>query len=323
MRGIRAPAEHPHWKGYLRFDDEGTVVHEETSSRGKYRLEEERLLIQWEAFPEEQFVNVCERWVQSSLITDFSMLHKMRYIRALNDVYELRRISLYEPLSKAEFIIRANSSDCDVFKQVFVDREYVNDALPGFAEYIVDLGANVGLSTAFFATRYPQAHIVAVEPDGDNFELLRANTAQFGVRVSVQQAAIWHKDGSVRLEARDASGARVESWAVQVRDDNGSHQYEDQARVESLSMQSLLKRHGYPRIDILKVDIEGAELELFGHALDWLESVQLLIIETHDRFRPGSDDSVRRALRHQFSHIATEGENLIFRRNDIAAKMGR
>jgi hypothetical protein len=79
-------------------------------------------------------------------------------------------------------------------------------------------------------------------------------------------------------------------------------------------MRSLLGRSGFPRIDVLKVDIEGAELELFTGPTDWLASVDCVVVETHDRFRPGSDAAVREALAADFVELPRSGENLVFRR---------
>jgi hypothetical protein len=65
----------------------------------------------------------------------------------------------------------------------------------------------------------------------------------------------------------------------------------------------------------LKVDIEGAEKEIFsGSDIGWLSAVELVIIETHDRFKPGSDKAVKDALKDGFVQMKTKGENLYFKR---------
>ncbi len=68
-------------------------------------------------------------------------------------------------------------------------------------------------------------------------------------------------------------------------------------------------------VDILKIDIEGAELEIFSEGSEeWLSKIGLIIVETHERFRPGSDGAVRNALRPMFDELPGRAENLFFRR---------
>jgi hypothetical protein len=76
------------------------------------------------------------------------------------------------------------------------------------------------------------------------------------------------------------------------------------------------QKAGFQNVDILKVDIaEGAELELFSHdAAEWLPRIALIIVETHDRFRPGTEEAVRRSLHPMFEELPRSGENLFFRR---------
>ncbi len=67
-------------------------------------------------------------------------------------------------------------------------------------------------------------------------------------------------------------------------------------------------------VDILKVDIEGAEKELFsGARIDWLQRIGIVIVETHDRFKPGSHEAVCRQLAADFTQLEPHGENFVFR----------
>jgi hypothetical protein len=71
-------------------------------------------------------------------------------------------------------------------------------------------------------------------------------------------------------------------------------------------------------VDILKIDIEGAELEIFSDGADeWLPRIGLIIIETHERFRPGSEAAVRKALWPMFEELPPSGESLFFRRKGL------
>jgi len=80
-------------------------------------------------------------------------------------------------------------------------------------------------------------------------------------------------------------------------------------------LSTLLDQAGFYNVEILKIDIEGAELEVFSNgAEEWLSRVNLIIIETHDRFRPGSEEAVRRAVHPMFDELAPSGESLFFQR---------
>jgi FkbM family methyltransferase len=206
--------------------------------------------------------------------------------------------------------LRPGTSDLYVLQQVFRDSEYASADLPASARTIVDLGANIGLAALFFALRYPEARILAVEPDAGNFALLTANIATVADRVTPLLAAAWPSDGHINLHSEDADGTPLGAWGIQVSERltgaDGS--------VPCYNVGTLLDQAGFDRVDILKVDIEGAELEVFAReSAGWLPRVDLITIETHDRFRPGSDAAVRDALAPLFEELPPRGENLFFR----------
>src|SRR5215472_3915980 len=82
------------------------------------------------------------------------------------------------------------SSDMDAFYQVIVCEEY--DCLKDIScpRFILDLGANVGYSSAYFLTCFPTSRILAVEPDPENFQICRANLAKYGDRAEVLLGAV-------------------------------------------------------------------------------------------------------------------------------------
>jgi hypothetical protein len=82
---------------------------------------------------------------------------------------------------------------------------------------------------------------------------------------------------------------------------------------EAVTIGELLKNSGYEKIDILKLDIEGAEKEIFSDGYeDWLGKVNIIIIELHDWYRPGCSEAVYSAL-NKYKFISyKKGENTIF-----------
>lgn len=207
--------------------------------------------------------------------------------------------------------MRINDTDLLVYKQVFVDNEYDSDNLPDKANVIVDLGANIGLSALFFMKKYKNTRIIAVEPDGNNFNLAKKNLRNYLDDIELLNAAIWCEDGYVSLVDHDDNKNNLGSWGVRTENTNcGSD-----ASIVAICMNTIIDRFSIDIIDILKVDIEGAEFELFSKNYDgWLNRVNLIIIETHDRFKAGSESAVRNALKDTFVELPRKGENLFFKR---------
>jgi FkbM family methyltransferase len=183
--------------------------------------------------------------------------------------------------------------------------------LPQDATAIVDLGANIGLATMFFAIKYPDARILAVEPEEDNYDMLVGNTSGLGSRLKAVNAAAWTHDGIINLQTEDIHGKHLEAWAYQVTSDVGR----SKRAVRCSTLKTLLDNAGLDTVDILKIDIEGSELELFSENTEgWINRAEFIMVETHDRFRPGTDSAVRRALQPKFQELPRSAEHLLFKR---------
>lgn len=204
------------------------------------------------------------------------------------------------PQSRTPLTLRGGTSDIPTFEQIFVWDDY---DLPVEMEprFIIDGGANVGFASVYFANRYPEARIVAVEPDESNAEVLRRNTSPYP-NVSVIQAGIWYKATPLKIE-----NPEDEKWLLRVKEAEAGD-----ATVNAVTIGEILQQSGSDRIDILKLDIEGAERELFSYDPDWLDKVKLLIIETHDHFKPGCSASVYSAVSKYHLKEFQRGENTFF-----------
>jgi len=173
---------------------------------------------------------------------------------------------------------RARSSDKTAFEQVFVFDHYDTSFLEIQPRIIIDGGANAGFATRLFALRYPEARIFAVEPEESNFELLLHNTRHLPAVVPIR-AALWNRPASLAI-----ANPQDEKWAFRVAERSG----EGLAPVSAVTIPDIMRRAGADGVDILKLDIEGAERELFSSAYEWwLGRVNTIIIELHDELRPG------------------------------------
>ena len=113
--------------------------------------------------------------------------------RILNRTLGGRVLTLHVRGLPSPVYCRAGGSDLRVFAQVIANREYRCLDQSHIPELVIDCGANIGLSTVYFLTRFPNAHLIALEPDPDNFKMLARNTAGFSDRVTLLQAAVWNK----------------------------------------------------------------------------------------------------------------------------------
>lgn len=192
----------------------------------------------------------------------------------------LARIS--SPLTGGPVWVRPGTSDMAIYDQIVL-----HPYLPRDRQFktIIDCGSNIGLTVRYLAAAYPDARIIAVEPDESNFTLLQRNCEGLP-GTSCVRAGIWPANGTINLRK---SGLRPSSFRTTAG--------EGDATVEAVTVPLLMDRFGMERVSLLKIDIEGAELELFSGAdTSWIDRVDAISIELHDGWRPGCGDAFFRAI---------------------------
>lgn len=193
-----------------------------------------------------------------------------------------RLVTVRGPGIRFPFRIRVPSTDEPTYEEVFNRPDYRFDALRAPA-VIVDAGANVGLTSILFANRFPGARILAIEPERGNYELLERNVEPYR-NVTPIRAALWSENGTVSLvdPGNGSWGFMTEAGA-------------DGERVKACTLDAVMREHGVERVDVLKVDIEGAEAEVFADPSAWIDRVDSIVIELHDRFKEGCGRAFRAA----------------------------
>jgi FkbM family methyltransferase len=211
---------------------------------------------------------------------------------------------------------RGTQADRGVIQQIFAAEEYSlswlrrGPELQGLYEsllragrrpMILDAGANIGASVVFFALAFRQAHIVALEPARDNFELLRLNSA--GLDVDARCAAIGARAGEV-VVTDPGEG----EWGYRTAEEGRGE------RVARLAAAELVreKRAAGLAPFIAKIDIEGAEEELFSADTGWIDDFPLLVVELHDWLLPKSASSRNflRCMAARERDFVSRGENV-------------
>lgn len=196
-------------------------------------------------------------------------------------------------------MLRANTSDIPTFEQIFIRGDY--DIKIDFEpQLIIDGGAYIGLSAVYFMNRFPNAIIVAVEPSKSNFEMLKRNTYNYK-NIKLYNAGLWSEIRTLSIKDEGLG-----EWGFLVKEIKNK----TDDLVDGITIDEILNKSGFSLIDILKLDIEGSEVELFSKNYDnWLGKVKLLLIELHESIRPGcSEVFFGTAKKYDFS-FASRGEN--------------
>jgi FkbM family methyltransferase len=195
---------------------------------------------------------------------------------------------------------RPNATDLFVFDQIFVERDYGCLDIVEDADFILDCGANVGYTSAYMLTNFPNAELVAIEPDPSNFRVLEKNLRQFGDRVQCRQAAIWSRPTRIKLDEDKLGDGNEWARTVSETEDNGAQS------LPAVDIATLLEESGHDRISILKMDIEGAERVVFAENYEsWIDRVDNIVIELHG---PDAEEIFWSAVPRERFDVSRSGE---------------
>ncbi|MGI8600881.1 MAG: FkbM family methyltransferase [Chitinophagaceae bacterium] len=152
--------------------------------------------------------------------------------------------------------------------EIFIEEVYKQE-LPA-KPYILDCGANIGLSIIYLKENHPDAEIIGFEPDRKNFELLQYNIDSFKLKnVILNNEAVWTADTELSFAGEGSMGSRIET-----------SQTSNTVNVKAIRLKNYLNK----KVDFLKIDIEGAEFEVIKDIKDELSLVENLFLEYHGRF---------------------------------------
>lgn len=204
-------------------------------------------------------------------------------------------------------VCRVPSSDEFEFAHLLGPGRTVFD-LPLRPSVIIDAGANVGYSVLRLRAEFPDAFIVALEPEAANIAQFRKNCGDDS-KVVLEEKALWRSNARLRIRSHD-----VPHHAFQVEED-------PHGDIAAVTVGELMAKHALPRVGLLKVDVEGSEKEIFGDAgaAAWLPRVDMVLVETHDRFAPGCTAAVSRALAPLFDDLGMRGEYELYVRKGAVA----
>jgi len=205
------------------------------------------------------------------------------------------------PDIKYKFKLRNTFADIQVFNQIFIENGYKFDYKE--PKIIIDGGANIGLFAILMVNQFPNAKIICIEPDMENFELLKQNVSPYE-NISCENCGLWNKNAMLKVYDKFNLG----KWGIIVEEDikNGI--------VSAISLDFLIEKYDISEIDILKLDIETSEKQLFsGNYKNWLSITKTLVVEFHDRLESGCFKVCIEAINDTFSDYDYDvsGENTI------------
>lgn len=199
----------------------------------------------------------------------------------MNDrVIDINCSEIYKTITYKHFLIFYENEEAAIntFNEVFGNKYYFLN-LDKKAPLIIDCGANIGLATIFFKDLYPQARIICFEPDPNAFQLLKKNIEFNAItNVTLINAALAREEGvtnfygQVQISQPDSRGNSIlREWGTQ-RDISNIIQ------VKTVKLSNYINEP----VDLLKIDIEGAEQQVLEEIIDKLKLVNNIVIEVHE-----------------------------------------
>ena len=220
--------------------------------------------------------------------------------------------------------------DLPIFWQIMVMRENDFGNLPqatriqesyksilgeGNRPVVIDCGGHVGLSALWFASRFPEAQVYSIEPDAGNFELLQANARTYSQIVPLR-GGVWSRSCDLEILNPDSGSASFQLREVHASgsgNENGSGSGIGSGVLRGYTIDEVSRSEAKNRLFLVKIDVEGAEAELFQGPTKWMDDTTTVVIELHDWLLPGQGTSrsfFKRLSEHSFD-VVLRGENLL------------
>ncbi|GAB2442104.1 FkbM family methyltransferase [Nocardia tengchongensis] len=223
----------------------------------------------------------------------------------------LIRLDFAVPGGRAPIVVRRNQSDLLILWQIFLrrfyelDRVYALDTRIEALDTIVDLGGNTGQAAAYLTARYRPRRLLTVEPIAESRAVLLRNRELSGLDWIVEDCAVAGTGGELEFAVSafwDTCTAvsdvyelrRQRPWRLE------NVLQRPPRKIYAHTVGQLFDRHGITHVDLLKVDVEGSEVDIFAAPQPWMRQVDRIVLEVHDKYIDG--DIVRNAMKQAGFH---------------------
>lgn len=238
---------------------------------------------------------------------EYSLCDTTIKIIATNNIVQICRADYKYPI-----YLRNSTIDVGVYREICEKKEY-DFCCKEEPKYIIDAGANIGMASIYFANKYKEAKIIAIEPEEENYKLLKLNTEKYS-NITVINAALWNASGEIEL-----FDVGVENVGFMIETDVSSIRLATKnfkQLTKTITIDEIIHDFNIDNIDILKIDIEGAEKELFESCENWINKVKLIIAELHERKKKGCNKAFYKNSK-LFDVIGMRSEDVYLSKNYI------
>lgn len=159
-----------------------------------------------------------------------------------------------------------------------------------FSGLIIDAGGYIGTAAMALSDLFPKATIVSIEASSANVRQAQLNTSSYK-NIRIVHAALSADNAQEQIVLNDRGTGEWGYTIIEKPADRFAHEIE---KVEPITIGKILDQAGFNRAGILKLDIEGGELQLFRDP-DWLNDIEVLLVELHERIAPGCDEAFHSA----------------------------
>ncbi len=237
----------------------------------------------------------------------FSFMEAIKVLRVLKKEGEIIKLS-----KQSDIFLRKGTKDHETFKEIFIDNIY-NIPLHIYPKTIIDAGGNIGLASRFFKHKYPESQVILIEVDQENSKEAEKNLKSYS-GLTILNKGLYNTNTYFKInDTFNATNSYVVEEATQ-----------DDYDIESITIPDIIHEYNWQVVDLLKIDIEGAEKALFSSDYEeWLPKVNVIMIETHDRMVAQCSITVMKALdRYDFGlYTTTEGGTMIYYSKSLIEKI--
>jgi len=215
---------------------------------------------------------------------------------------------VHDTIGGARLTLRKGTPDRHVAKSCLEAGEFAicKTTIPTLTHnFIIDAGGYIGTAAIWFAQNYPNAKILTIEPSQANYEILLENIEPYPNIVPMNKAVV-ARSRSVNLMDRGTG-----DWGFSIVEkprDNPSPT--SLHHIEGITLDELIYDAGVKGVDILKLDIEGGEKEVFNFPGYWVRNTSLLVAELHNRITHGCVAAYKEACAHMEELPASGGEKV-------------
>jgi FkbM family methyltransferase len=242
-------------------------------------------------------MNLLFRWISKTpnYIRSFGLLHGLRLLFSIERSIPQKSTVIRKfnvPSYQQVIYLRETVSDHSIFWQCIVQCQYNLFSFPqsnrlmstyqesvdkGNVPLIIDCGGNIGLSALYLAKLFPEANIYVIEPDAENFKMLKMNTEGFGDRIVALRGGIWNESDNLRIVNPQSGSA---AFRVEPTTENTKEAF------RTYTINEICALAGVNEPLIVKIDIEGAQKSLFKSNTDWVFNTHLIMLELDDWLMP-------------------------------------